>query len=347
MADAYLDALRRELDAVRHSFDNGFPSTVFVGGGTPSCLSPGQLRLLASFLPFSPGVESTFEMNPDSASEEKLALLAESGVNRLSFGVQTFADFGLRLLRRRHTAAVAELAIGTAHSMGFRAVGMDLILGWPGQTPDLLREDLRRAAGLGIQHLSCYQLTLEKESEGHRELSALVSENNEELERELWDICEEFLDSRGFIHYETSNYARPGFFCRHNFNTWRGSEYVGLGLAAHSHLSGERTANTGVMEKYLRHSGYPEKIRIFSEILDPMAKARECAVFWFRLFEGIDVAAFAEKTGYDLFAVYADEFPGLLASGHLEKVRHDDGRVFVRVAKMHQPVLDAILVDLI
>lgn len=346
-ADRYLAALAEELRAREAALPEGRPATLFLGGGTPSCLSPAQWERLLALLPFPRDGEATCELNPDSATPDKLAAARRRGVNRCSFGVQTFSEAGLKLLERRHDAATAVAAVAGAVRMGFSSVGLDLIVGWPGQTERELRRDLETAADLGVRHVSCYQLTLEEGSAGYRRLGPLMAEVSETALRKLWDVCEEVLEARGFVHYETSNFARPGFVCRHNRDVWEGGEYLGLGLSAHSHLGGRRFANTADIDLYTASAGKPKAIEVFSERLEPAAKARECAVFWLRLFEGIDIPRFQKRTGFNFFTLYGKISYDLFERGLLERVNDSGGTPRVRVPKRLHPVLDAILVDLV
>ncbi len=338
-ADAYLDALERELRARSCFTPPVFPETIFIGGGTPSVLTLAQLERLFSFLPKSRG-EVSCEINPDSCSREKLRLLRDCGVNRVSFGVQTFDPEGLRLLRRRHDSGQAIRAAATALEMGFRSVSVDLINGWPGQTEACVRGDIEKAVNLGIHHLSNYNLILDSSASAYAHYCALLGGEiaEETTGRRFWDISEELLGAAGFEHYETSNFSKPGFRCAHNVLTWRGEEYLGIGLGACSHRGGVRWGNTDDLAAYCRESGVPEKITAYSEKLPPEAKARECAIFWLRLFDGIDLRAFAEKTGFDFLELYRDVLPPLLADGILVL----DGEN-IRVDKQCHPVLDSVL----
>lgn len=343
LADAYLAALRREW-AARDAESVRF-GTIFIGGGTPSCLSMRQVETLLSMLPQG-CLEATCEVNPDTATKEKLRLLRDGGIDRISFGVQTFSPEGLRLLGRRHDAAAALRAVDWAGEIGFpRGVSIDLINGWPGQDDAMLREDIAKAVCLQIQHISQYNFILEESASGHALYAPLLGgdENGEdERGRRFWDSIEERLEERGFVHYETSNFALPGFACRHNVAIWKGGEYLGLGAGAHSNMRGRRFANCDDVERYVRQSGVPQEVESFSEQLEGEARARECAVFWLRLFDGVELTEFAERTGYDFCELYKNELPGLLSDGVMEK---DDGRI--RVARRHQPLLDMILTDLV
>lgn len=285
-------------------------------------------------------------MNPDSTDGVKLAIVGELGVTRCSFGVQTFDEAGLRLLGRRHDAKTALRVVKEAADMGFASVNVDLIHGWPGQTAEIQEKDIYILSNLDIHHISNYSLIVEEDAiagELFRRLSADGAEDGEG-ERASWDRIECLLEDFGFEHYETSNFGRPGHRCLHNVLTWMGEEYLGIGVAAHSHIGGRRFANVDTVGEYLTRCGGGRSCEAFSEELDPEAKARECAAFWLRLFEGIDVEAFKRRTGYDVFSLYADVLPAFLSRGIME-VAGGGGRL--RVAKEYQPVLDAVLADLI
>ncbi len=342
-ADAYLAALEKELRArnvFRTDADaDALPETVFIGGGTPSVLSLAQMERLFSFLPKSKS-EFTCEINPDSCSREKLEFLRDHGVNRLSFGVQTFDPDGLKLLQRRHSWDQAVDAVRMAAAMGFSSVSVDLINGWPRQTERCVREDIERAVDSGVHHISSYNLILEPSAAGYARYCELLGGEiaDEDVGRRNWEIIEETLESKGFTHYETSNFSRPGFACMHNVMTWKGEEYLGIGLGACSHCAGVRWGNIEDLERYCRDSGKPEAVVAYSEKLEGEAKARECAVFWLRLFEGVDLRAFAKKTGFDFREMYRDVLPGLAAEGIVAVDANN-----IRVEKKFHPVLDSIL----
>ncbi len=337
-ADQYLQALAEEWKE-KGDF---VPETLFIGGGTPSVLSPQQLERLLSFLP-RPVDEATCELNPDSASREKLRLLKDWGINRLSFGVQTFSPAGLTLLGRRHDAATARAALAWAADLGFSALNVDLLYGWPGQSQEILAHDVKESLALGVRHLSAYTLIMEASARSYAYYRTLLGGDavDEEIGAEFWEFLDGYLEGQGFSHYETSNFAQPGFQCRHNVNTWEGGEYVGIGLGAHSHRQGERWGNTEDWERYCQG---PETRKAFSEILPAEAKARECAAFWLRLFRGVDLARFRQRTGFAWAELYQKELPALLAAGLLE---YAEEGTRIRVPRPKQIILDAILMELV
>ena len=290
--------------------------TLYLGGGTPSLLGPQNLQTLISGLVSSPlmgedqgeGVqkkgealkavglhlaESTLEVNPESASPEFLQTAKTLGFNRLSFGVQSLSDAELQSVGRIHTAAQAVAAIKLAQKTGFKNISADLIIGLPGQTWHSLHNSLATLTGLGLPHLSVYCLSLENGTP-----LALNPPNDlpsDDFQAELYEKTRAFLINAGFVHYEISNYARPGCECLHNLNYWRGGEYLGLGPAAASHLDGKRFKNNNDLDAYLQNpTGQVEYV----ETLNPKEKAAEEAMLRLRLLEeGLNTDELTAKFG--------------------------------------------------
>jgi putative oxygen-independent coproporphyrinogen III oxidase len=250
----WLSALEREAALYRDSF-TPFDS-LYVGGGTPTVLESLQLQRLFAILraafTFVPGAEVTVEANPDDVTPEKLDELRTLGVNRLSIGVQSFNDGELRFLRRRHDGAASRAAITMARSAGFENLSVDLIYSLPGQTPAVWRKSVTEALSFEPTHLSCYQLTLEPATvfgELHR--SGKLQKVGEKDEAQFFLETSRFLESRGYLHYEISNFALgPRFLSRHNRKYWRHVPYLGLGPGAHSFQNGIRWWNYRSLETY-------------------------------------------------------------------------------------------------
>ena len=275
----FFQSLEKELRDLPADFT---PETIFIGGGTPTA---PDFQTLETFFPmlgkFSP-VEFSCEVNPGTVDAAKLALLKRNGVNRLSIGVQSFNSQCLETLGRIHSAEQAEEAFRLARAAGFENISLDLIFGVPDQTIQMLESDLDRALVLGPEHISIYNLMYEEGTP----LTARNPENlNEELEREMYDRIRGRLKSAGFVHYEISNFAKPGFECRHNLLYWNGGEYLGLGPAAHSHWRGVRWANVSDLDDYCANGPRRE----FEERLDPEAKERETLVMGLRQLAGVEI----------------------------------------------------------
>lgn len=237
--DAYLARLDREA-ALQGSLAL---RTVFVGGGTPTYLSPAQIDRLTSSLRARADVsaveEFTFEANPESAARDTLSAYRAGGANRVSFGLQTSEDALLRRLGRPHTFRDFQNAFERARALGFDNINVDLIFGLPGQTAAGWRDTLETVAALAPEHISAYALKIEP---GTRFAHEGVAVDND-FEADCYLEAAEVLGQHGYEHYEISNFARPGRRSRHNLSYWRNEETVGLGLSAASYRHGRRTRN--------------------------------------------------------------------------------------------------------
>ncbi len=337
--ELYLDALATELSTL-----NG-PTpvrTLFLGGGTPSHLSAAQLeRLLAAvrrWLPLKEGGEFSVEANPDSLDADKVAVLADHGVTRVSLGAQSFHPHLLRTLERKHGPDEVPRAVERVRRR-IEQVSLDLIFGVPGQTPDEWREDLARALALGPDHVSTYGLTYEKGTplwkQRHR---GLVRPLGEEAELEMYAAAIDALETAGFEHYEISNFARPGRRCRHNETYWANEAYFGFGMGAARYVLGRRELNTRDLHAYIRQTLAGEPATFQSEELEPTERARETMAVQLRRADGIDRAGFLTQTGFDLDVVAGEELVSLREQGLL----NDDGSR-VRLTRRGKYVADAVI----
>ena len=291
--ESYIDAMFVECKAYRGmSF-----RTLFLGGGTPSILGADNLTRLVdglrSTFDFSQLEEATIEANPESATEETLQSALEAGFNRISIGVQSLSDGELKAVGRIHNAGQAVAAIGLAKKVGFRNISADLIVGLPGQSWDSLHGSVDRLTSLGINHLSLYCLSLE-----HGTPLAQNPPGNlpsDDMQADLFEQARAYLNDKGFVHYEISNFALSGHECLHNLNYWRGGEYLGLGPSAASHLGGKRFKNRADLVAYLENpAGLVEEV----EDLGHEEKAAEEAMLRLRLLEeGLGVAEFTRRHG--------------------------------------------------
>ncbi|MBN2712031.1 MAG: radical SAM family heme chaperone HemW [Planctomycetes bacterium] len=341
----YLAALDDEMAPF---YEDLAPPTIYLGGGTPTALPLWQFeQLLGMLLNVNRDTvdEFTMEANPGTLSMDKLKRMRRIGVNRVSIGVQSFSDEGLSVLGRIHNAKQAQGAVAIAGEAGFDNISIDLIFGWPGQTLEMWESDLKKALQLGVPHISCYGLTYESGTS----ITSLVDSGalervSEDLEREMFDLTAEMLGAGGLPRYEISNFSVPGFECRHNINYWKGGEYVGFGASAHSCLADTRYANVDDCESYVRMLTDEGDARIFEETLDPERRARECAVIWLRLAEGIKADEFREHTGYPLEELFVSELPGLTGQGLLEWT---DGGGYLRLSDEAIPLADSVLSELV
>jgi len=254
--EGYLHALSREM-ALYRSFAPLF-DTVYLGGGTPSCLSTRQLEELLvrvrEDFPIAAGAEITAEVNPGDVDTVFRCGLRDAGVNRVSIGVQSFDNSILKTLGRRHNGREGREAVEAARAAGFDNIAIDLIYGVPGQSHELWRETLETALGFNPEHLSCYELTVEEGTPFHRRIErGEISLPGEEEAYRFFTSTSAFLEQRGYTHYEVSNFAREhALISRHNHKYWDHSPCLGLGPAAHSFSGNRRWWNHRSLELYLR-----------------------------------------------------------------------------------------------
>ena len=315
----YVDALRREI---RQSGDGAPADTIFFGGGTPSLLEPGEISAIveecrAGFA-LAPGAEITLEANPETVTVERLAGFRRAGVNRVSFGVQSFRDAELQRLSRLHTASRAELAVSEARAAGFHNVSLDLMMWLPQQTVADWLASVERLIALGPEHASLYLLEIYPNAPLRDEMArARWSVAPDEDAAEMYLQAMARLDAAGYQQYEISNVARPGRHSRHNLKYWQDGEWLGFGCGAHSTRGGVRWKNVSSTEEYI--SCVTGRARLITDERRLSAGERlEDALFTgLRLTEGIDLAAAAARYGVDVWARYGRDLQSFADEGLL------------------------------
>ena len=247
-----MEALLAEIQARKN--ETGEPiRTIYLGGGTPSTLEPQDIQRLIEAVGTNDAEEITMELNPGDATPEYLRALKKAGINRLSIGIQSFQDPLLQLIGRRHNAVQAIEAVTMAQEAGFNNLSIDLMYALPAQTMEQWRADIETALRLNIQHISCYGLMYEDGTALTRmrdkgELTPV----DEDTENAMYDDLCERLKNAGFVHYEVSNFALPGFEAKHNSRYWDGTPYIGIGAGAHSYVGNIRSWNASDLEAYIR-----------------------------------------------------------------------------------------------
>ena len=337
--ELYVDAVTAELATL------GTPQpvrTIFLGGGTPSHLGAAPLaRLLSAILHWLPpetGHEFSVEANPESLDAEKVAVLADHGVTRVSLGAQSFHPHLLRTLERLHDPDEVPRAVERVRKR-LGQVSLDLIFGVPGQTAGEWDDDLRRALTLEPDHVSTYGLTYEKGTPLWKQRRrGAVTPLNEDAELALYEAGIETLATAGFEHYEISNFALPGRRCRHNETYWANEAYFGFGMGAARYVRGRRELNTRDLTTYIRRCLSGEPATMQSEELPPEERARETMAVQLRRSEGIDRAAFRLQTGFDLDALAKEVIARHVDLGLLTDT---DDRVYLTRAGKY--VADAVI----
>lgn len=301
----WLDTIRAELEALEASGDVPLADaieTLYVGGGTPSLLDPQSLGELAGLFGYQwapdGGVEWTAEANPESFTEDVAREWAACGVNRISFGVQSFSPQALKWMGRLHTAADAADAVRRARTAGVANLSVDLIFGLPGSVPRSWKEDLDRALDLDVPHVSLYGLTVEKGTPlARRVREGRVATADENRYRDEYLLAAEVLSRADYEHYEVSNFARPGFASRHNRACWRGAPYLGLGNGAHSYFAERRWWNEVDWALYATRVAESGSGRAGSEELTPKQRRLESLWLGLRTAAGIETAMIGTAPG--------------------------------------------------
>jgi len=317
--DEYLEALFCEM-SLRRDFATVF-DTVYFGGGTPSCLSADQLadllqRLRSVFLVL-PETEITVEVNPGDVDAAFLFRLREAGFNRVSIGVQSFDDHILSTLGRRHNGREGLEAIESARRSGFENLSVDLIYGVPGQSLELWQRTMETAIAFRPEHLSCYELTLERGTPLYRRVEAgQAAPLREEEGYRFFSTTSAFLEDNGYVHYEVSNFARgESLVSRHNHKYWDHTPYLGLGPAAHSFRGNRRWWNHRDLQRYI---GDLRAGRTPVDGLEDLSQEQlrmEALYFGFRTKRGIHNPVFKERYGIDLFRQEETALRGMLDEG--------------------------------
>ena len=281
-------------------------TTVFWGGGTPGLLAPRDLARLAGMVRENCAgqpQEWTVELAPASVTPERLAVLREAGVTRVSMGVQSFQPSLLDGLGRQHTREQIYRAYEHVRAAGFPSVNLDLMFALPGQTEGEWAADVREAVRLAPDHLSTYRLTFEEDTALWVKLSQGRVKLDPEHEARLYEATWAQLADAGYAQYEISNFARPGHACRHNVNTWHMHEWVGLGPSAASQQDGRRGANIADLDQWLAHLARGERVTEDRVAVTPALLAEDALIFGLRMNAGVDLAGWQTRCPEALWAV--------------------------------------------
>ncbi len=254
----FLNALKKEIEYFSNLYsEQRFFSSIFIGGGTPSLMTPAYLEeiilYLKKFFTVSDNAEITMETNPGTVDKSKLKEFKDAGINRISIGIQSFDEADLNFLTRIHNRQTAINTVFNAAECGFENISIDLIFNLPGQTKDKWKSNLNIAASLPIKHLSAYSLILERGTILNKMvLDGKVKIQDDDYDADLYQTTIEFLLSNGFYQYEVSNFTKPGYECVHNNAYWRYRDYLGLGTSAHSFINNKRWWNFSSLKKYIQ-----------------------------------------------------------------------------------------------
>lgn len=328
----YIEMLLKEMEQYEDILKERIISTIFFGGGTPSILDGEAIARIMEKLKrlgnVSETAEISIEANPGTVTEEKLRLWKKSGINRISFGLQSADDEELKRLGRIHTWEAFEENYHLARKCGFENINVDLMSALPGQTVETWRETMEKAAALKPEHISAYSLIIEEGTPFYEAYAAhpeLLP--TEEEERAMYYETKAFLKLKGYERYEISNYAKPGYECRHNLSYWERVDYLGLGLGAASLLGNVRKSNQTELTEYLKGNFAGEE-----DILNETAAMEEYFFLGLRKMKGVD------------WTPYREQYQKIVEKLVSEKLLEIDG-VYLRLTELGIDVSNYVLAE--
>ncbi|NQX44597.1 oxygen-independent coproporphyrinogen III oxidase [Paenibacillus tritici] len=320
----YLYALDREMEMTVKHTPPGVIKTIFVGGGTPTVLKPDEMAYFLQsvrrhFPQWDENIEFSMEANPGTTDIDKLRVMKEGGVNRVSFGVQAFQNELLSGIGRIHDVNDVYRSLENARAVGLDNLSLDLMFGLPNQTVDMLRESITKALELDLPHYSIYSLKVEENTLFH----TLFNKNklplpNEEDELAMYLLLMSTMEAAGYTQYEISNFAKPGLESRHNITYWRNEDYYGLGAGAHGYVGRQRHMNIKGVNPYIEasRSGLP---RLDSFEISEQEAMEDFMMVGLRMREGVSDADFRSQFGKPLEEVFAGPLHKMLKAGLLEQ----------------------------
>lgn len=308
--DEYIETLGLEMKMFVEKHQKQLHiETIFLGGGTPTSLSPEQLErlfaLIKEYIPSDYLEEFTSEANPDELTEEKLVVMKNNGVNRLSLGVQSFDEDILNRLGRTHSNDHVYQTLQLAKDIGFTNISIDLMYGLPGQTMEQWKDSLNKALALDLPHYSAYSLIVEPKTVFYNLMTkGKLNLPGEDLEAEMYDVLMKEMELKGISQYEISNFAQQGFHSKHNNLYWDNVSYAGFGAGAHGYVQGIRYANIGPIKKYMDTITYGDFPLFTTHEVTAKEQMEEEMFLGLRKVEGVNKKHFEKKFGLALEDVY-------------------------------------------
>ena len=318
--DDILAALVKEL-VMRNGECDEPVETIYFGGGTPSVLSDAEIKLLVDSVyrnyEVAADAEITLEANPDDLTPQRIALLPKTGINRLSIGIQSFFDDDLRMMNRAHDSVQAIAALDAA-TKNFDNISIDLIYGIPGMSDEKWKQNIKTALSFGVPHISSYALTVEPKTALHKMIAtAQIAAPEDDAAEAHFHILADTLSENGFVHYELSNFGKPGFFSRNNSAYWLGKTYIGIGPSAHSYNGISRSWNVANNSLYLK-SIWKGELPSESELLSVADRFNEIIMTGLRTIWGISIFRIQKEFGENIHHHLLNSAEKHLANGLLE-----------------------------
>jgi len=309
LIEKYIESVKKEI--LEYDLNQYEIKTIYIGGGTPSIINEKYIEDILKTIDISKAVEITIEVNPGTVNYKKLKKYYDIGINRLSIGLQTTHDCLLKQLGRIHTYEDFIKTYETARKVGFKNINIDLMLGLPNQTLDDLQQSLEQIVDLKPEHISVYSLILEEGTALYKKVEdkeICMLEDN--LEREMYWHTKNYLEKKGYNHYEISNFALKNFESIHNTDCWKQKEYIGIGAGASSFLNNKRYTNSNEIEEYISNNKQE-----LQEVLDEKSKKQEFVMLGLRKLDGINLQEFYDKFNVEFLDEFKKEYEKLLSTG--------------------------------
>lgn len=321
LATEYIEALTNEINVNVNGYHNKV-RTIFIGGGTPTALNLDQLRSLLIIINKKFDVanceEFTIEANPGDFDTEKIKLLKDYGVNRISLGVQVFDDKMLGELGRLHKVSDVYHTVDQVHKEGFTNISLDLIYALPNQTVEQFKTSLDEAVSFHLPHYSTYALQIEPKTVFYqRHKKGKLPRPAQEVEVEMYEILKDTMNTNGILQYEISNFAKPGFESKHNLTYWNNEYYYGLGAGASGYLPGKRTSNLRPLPAYTKQAMKDGKPLLHVDEIGLKEQLEEEMFLGLRKAKGIDKSLFEHKFGFTPNKLYEKSIAALTRKGWL------------------------------
>jgi oxygen-independent coproporphyrinogen-3 oxidase len=343
----FLSALKKEADYYSSIYStNRVITSLFFGGGTPSLMSTEYIieiiNHLKSKFNFSDEAEITLETNPGTVNKEKLIGFRNSGINRISIGIQSFDEYDLKFLTRIHDKQTAIKTVYNAAEAGFENINLDLIFNLPGQSKEKWKLNLQQAIELPIKHISAYSLILERGTILNKlVLDGKVQIQGEDYDAELYELTIDFLSENGFMQYEVSNFAKPGYECIHNKAYWHHQDYISLGPSAHSFVENKRWWNYSSLKRYINEIELNQNAVMNYETLTQHQLQDEYIMLALRS-DGIKIEEFINRFGNDWLDEHAKDFE-ILKNQDLIEVKHNTIKLTSKGYAICDEILSKIL----
>ena len=320
--DKYFDVLIKEIKS-KNVYGTKEVTTIYIGGGTPSVPDSKYIvkiiQTIKEVFKVSKNAEVTIEVNPRTVTKEKLIDYKNSGINRISIGLQSTNNEILKLIGRIHNYEEFLNTYNLAKEVGYNNINVDLMLGIPNQTESDVIDSINKVISLNPKHISIYSLIVEENTEIQRLIdSEILTMPSEDDERNMYWKTKTILEKNGFIQYEISNFAKKGYESKHNLDCWNQEEYIGMGLASHSYFNRKRFSNIDKLDKYIENENCLEKNIIINEVQEMESQAKEYMLIGLRKISGVSISKFEKKFRINPLFYFRFEIDNLVEKGLIE-----------------------------